>query len=331
MFCVVAQLLETHLTQQATSKLSHAFAESTRKAYATLFRTFLAFVAFMCWDLHQVNVFNLLCFLECLHYNGVKHLQMANYLSAIKTTFLLYGLDVACFADARIKYYQKSIQIHAPLSVKLKKVIDVTLLKSIVQQCDYTYIGQIFKCVYLLSFYSFLRMSNLVPHSISDFSPLKHLARGDVIFKPNKVILLLKWSKTMQSNNEIKVIHVPRIPRSSICPVAALSNLLALTPSGCNLPLFQYKLAHQWVPLTDTKVRRHLHLILSRLGLAASGFTFHSFRRSGATFAFNNNVALQNIQRHGTWTSDCVWRYITDSSDAGDQVANMFRSKLSTM
>ena len=124
MFCVVAQSLETHLTQQATSRLSHAFAESTRKAYATLFRTFLAFVAFMCWDLQQVNVFNLLCFLECLHYNGVKHSQMANYLSAIKTTFLLYGLDVACFADARIKYYQKSIQLHAPLSVKLKKVID---------------------------------------------------------------------------------------------------------------------------------------------------------------------------------------------------------------
>ena len=92
----------------------------------------------MCWDLYQVTVFNLLCFLECLHYNGVKHLQMANYLPAIKTTFLLHGLDVACFADARLKYYQKSIQIHAPLSIKLKKVIDITLLKSIVDQCDYT-------------------------------------------------------------------------------------------------------------------------------------------------------------------------------------------------
>ena len=54
------------------------------------------------------------------------------------------------------------VQIHAPLSVKLKKVIDISLLKSIVEQCDYTYMGQIFKCVYLLSFYSFL--SNLVPH-----------------------------------------------------------------------------------------------------------------------------------------------------------------------
>ena len=253
---------------------------------------------------------------------------MANYLSVIRTIFLLYGLDVACFADARLKYYQRSIQIHAPLSVKLKKIIDIPLLKSIVDQCDYTYMGQIFKSVYLLSFYSFLYMSNLLPHSIQEFSPLKHLARGDLIFKQNKVVLLLKWSKTMQYNNEIKLIHVPRILHSSICPVTALSNLLALMPSGANLPLFQYK---EWVPLTDTKVRRHLNLLLTRLGLAASGFTSHTFRRSGATFVFNNNVPLQNIQRHGTWTSDCVWRYVTDSTDAGEQVANMFSSKLSTM
>ena len=135
----------------------------------------------------------------------------------------------------------------------------------------------------------------------------------------------------MQYNNAIKLIHVPRIPHSPICPAAALSNLLALMPSSANLPLFQYKLGQEWVPLTDTKVRRHLNLLLTRLGLAGSGFTFNTFRRSGATFAFNNNVALQNIQRNGTWTSDCVWRYITDSTDAGEQVANILRSKLSTM
>ena len=78
---------------------------------------------------------------------------MANYLSAIKTTFLLHGLDVACLADARHKYYQNSIQLHVPLSVKCKKVIDIALLRNIVEQCDDTYMGQISKCVYLLSFY----------------------------------------------------------------------------------------------------------------------------------------------------------------------------------
>ena len=140
-----------HLTLLATSRLSQAFCESTKRAYAALFRVFLAFVTFMSWELNQVNVFNLLCFLECLHFNGVKVSQMANYLSAIKSTFTIYGLDVSCFTDQRLKLYQRAVQIHAPLSVKLNKIIDIALLKQIVHQCDLTYMGQIFKAIYLLS------------------------------------------------------------------------------------------------------------------------------------------------------------------------------------
>ena len=276
-----------------------------------------------------MNVFSLLCFLECLQFNGVKHTQMANYLSAIKSQFLIFGLDVTCFTDARLKLYQRAIQLHAPLTVKLNKIIDVSLLIKISEECDYMYMGQIYKALYLLSFFSFLRRSNLVSHSIAAFSPLKQLARADVIFKPGKMIIIVKWFKTMQNNNQIKLITIPRILNSPICPVRASSNLLALTPRGPNLPLFQVKYNQEWVPLTDTRVRRHFAQLLSRLNLAGAGFTFHTFRRSGATFAFNNNVALQNIQKHGTWTSDCVWRYIIDSANAGEQVTNMFRAKLS--
>ena len=180
---------------------------------------------------------------------------MANYLSAIKTKFLIFGLDVASFSDYRLRYYQKAVQMHAPLNVKLKSIIDIPLLKRIAHQCDFTCMGQIFKALYLLSFYSFLRLSNLVPHTVVQFSPLKHLARGDVILRPDKLVLMLKWSKTMQSNNQIKPVTVPRIPNSNICPVVAIKNLLDLTPRGSNLPLFQFKVAHNWLPLTDNRVR----------------------------------------------------------------------------
>ena len=286
----------------------------------------MAFVVFMSWVVYQVTTLNLLCFLECLQYNGVKYTQMVNYLSAIKTKFVIMGLDVACFNDCRLKYYQKAVQLHSPLTVKLNKVIDIPLLKSIVQCCNFTYMGQIFKTVYLFSLFSFLRLSNLVPHAIIQYSPLKHLAQGGVIFHPNKVVVLPKWSKTMQSNNSIKVLTVPRIPNSILCPATALTNLLSLTPRGSNVPLFQVKVEQTWVPLTDTKVRRHFSLVLSKLNLDNSGYTFHTFQRSGATVVFNNNVSLQNIQKHGTWTSDCVWRYIADTANAGEQVADMFKS-----
>ena len=64
--------------------------------------------------------------------------------------------------------------------------------------------------------------------------------------------------------------------------------------------------------------------ILVLAGKPADFITFHSLRRSGASLAFNHNVPLQDIQRHGTWTSDCVWRYVTDSVDCGSNVAATF-------
>ena len=129
----------------------------------------------------------------------------------------------------------------------------------------------------------------------------------------------------MQANTQIKLMTVPRIPNSTICPVVAVKNLLNLKPRGSNL----YKLAQEWIPLTDNRVKHHFALILGKLNLSQTGFTFHTFHCSGATFAFNNDITLQNMQKHGTWTLDCVWRYITDTVDAGEQVANMFKNKLS--
>ena len=106
--------------------------------------------------------------------------------------------------------------------------------------------------------------------------------------------------------------------------------LLRLQPGTGNGPLFQLPSRNLWSPLTDSNVRKHFKAVLRRLSLQDAGITFHCFRRSGATLAFNSNVSLQNIQRQGTWTSDCVWQYITDNSDASDDVALSFQNLLST-
>ena len=78
---------------------------------------------------------------------------MPNYLSAIKIQFLLCGLDVARFTDARLKFYQKVVRRQAPLKIYFYKIIDISILTQIVEQCDYMYMGQLFKALYLLRFY----------------------------------------------------------------------------------------------------------------------------------------------------------------------------------
>ena len=38
----------------------------------------------------------------------------------------------------------------------------------------------------------------------------------------------------------------------------------------------------------------------------------------------------EDIQSHGTWSSDCVWSYITQDLSATDRVASTFQSLLSS-
>ena len=132
----------------------------------------------------------------------------------------------------------------------------------------------------------------------------------------------------MQNNNQARLIKLP-VLNNHLCPATALKACLKLAPCSKNHPLFQNKVGLSWVPLTDNKVRIHLRNVLSLLKLDPNFITFHSFRHSGTTFAFNHNVSLQEIQKHGTWTSDCVWRYVSDSTDAGSQVASTFATLLS--
>ena len=74
----------------------------------------------------------------------------------------------------------------------------------------------------------------------------------------------------------------------------------------CAKWLPKVKTGRQWLPLRDSKVGHHFDDILKIIGYQGKGYSFHSFRHSGASLALNNIVKIQEIQNHGTWTSDCV-------------------------
>ena len=188
--------------------------------------------------------------------------------------------------------------------------------------------GTVYKAAYLLSFFSFLRISNLVPHTIKTYDPLQQLARADIIFAPPGALVLIKWSKTIQHKNKVRILKIPHLGTSPLCPIRALKNLLKFNPGSSNSPLFQVQYHGTWGPLTDTRLRKNLSIILKKLKLENSSITFHSLRRSGASLAFNSHVPLQDIQSHGTWTSDCVWSYITQDHNASGKVATALQSQL---
>ena len=73
---------------------------------------------------------------------------------------------------------------------------------------------------------------------------------------------------------------------------------------------------------------KHLKHISAVLGLQKP-ITFHDFRRAGASWAFQHGVSLQDIQAQGTWSSQCVWRYIHFPFAGTSRVAAAFHAHLS--
>ena len=146
--------------------------------------------------------------------------------------------------------------------IKNTPILTQDMLISILEVTAKLEAPRVFTSLYLLAFFSFLRLSNMVPHSFKNFHGSRHLARGDIIFSHDMAIIIVKWSKTLQARDKIARIHIPVLPDSRLCPVTALKRMLAMVPGSQDDPLFSICRQGSWVPLTDSIVRKHLTRII---------------------------------------------------------------------
>ena len=326
--CFVGLAVQS-LEQDARKRLQGAFRPKTQQCYTLLFRTFMSFcvVADLC--VLEYTVQNALAFLEYMVKNGVSYGMLANYVSAVKSRFCILGLNYKIWAHQNVKYFLKSVRINRPMKVVQRNIIDISTLRLLVQHCDSIYMGTVYKAIFLTAFFGFFRLSNLAPHAIGAFDATRHFVGSDVIFTTEFLKLIVKWSKTMQNRDSVHYVTLPRLKGSSICPFDAIRKCMKLYNPQPNEPLFQIFTAGAWAPLTDTKIRKCLSRLNVKLGFTPGFFTFHSFRRSGATFAYNADIPIQDIKHQGSWASDCVWTYIQAHHSKGDAIARSFAKILS--
>ena len=98
---------------------------------------------------------------------------------------------------------------------------------------------------------------------------------------------------------------------------------MALYNPDQNDPLFQMFSAGRSSVLIDSRIRKVLSKLNVKLGFPSNKYTFYTFRRSGATLAYNSNASLQSIKKHGSWSSDCVWTYIQIMSLRGRKLLRL--------
>ena len=266
--------------------------------------------------------------MEYLVENGYSSANISNNMAGIRANFIMNGLDTAPFRNDQIAMYHKALKLNIPFTPRKTFLISTDCLRDIVRITKSLPNSDIFVSLYTLAFFSCLRLSNLLPHSVKNFDIHKHLAKGDIILSDKNATLIIKWSKTIQNRRDIATVVVPRLGTSQICPVTPLEKVLEMTPHDDNAPVFQILRNHGYVPLTDSVARKHLAKVARLLNIER--ITFHDFRRSGTTWAHEHGVPIDAIKAHGTWKSDVVYSYIATNFKPSQKVSDTFQQHLLT-
>ena len=146
------------------------------------------------------------------------------------------------------------------------------------------------------------------------------MLRSDLYFDESFACVTVRASKTIQFQERIFSLSLPRVPGSLLCPVSALFNHLRINHVPSGAPLFSVWSKGHMRPVTYAHFSSFLTKVLKSVGLDSTNYSPHSFRKDGATFAFESSVPSELIKGQGDWHSDCYLMYL-EMSDSQKRVA----------
>ena len=170
------------LSESALSRIRVAYRPKTQRSYEAQFRTFMAFCVCMKINVLELEVAHILCFMEFLVNSNVSVSMIQNYLFALKAKFIFNQLDHHVLADQKMRLYVKCLKINRPLNPVTRNIMTIKVLKHLTCLCDTIFMGSVYKAIFLVAFFAFLRLSNMTPHSIALSNPSRHLSASDVTF-----------------------------------------------------------------------------------------------------------------------------------------------------
>ena len=139
-----------------------------------MFAQFIAFLEIKKIPILQVNTIALLSFMEFCYQSGLSQANISNHLSAIRAMFIVHGLNTDPFKDHRLPLYIKSLKINAVFKPNTSKIVSIDMLHQILLLCDNKPFPLVFKALYLFCFFSFMKLSIVLPHSAAKFDVTRH-------------------------------------------------------------------------------------------------------------------------------------------------------------
>ena len=119
------------------------------------------------------------------------------------------------------------------------------------------------------------------------------------------------------------VLPLPSLPGHPADPVAAFHLLLSSSPSTSpDHPLLSFSRGGHLVVVTIPMLTSSFSAMIEALDLDPALYSLHSLRRGGATTAHRQGLQQEMVKRHGMWSSDSFWTYISSLGVASSPVAS---------
>lgn len=233
--------------------------------------------------------------------------SIRNYISGVKTLHKLLQLPTHQFDHPHLTYTLLGLQRQLQHLPKRASPITLEILSkfhTLLDLSDDTHL--VFWALFLTAFFSMARKSNLVP-TPGTHTPDHFVRRSDIEFFSSSAVLTFKTSKTNQFSARIHPVPLFKTNNNKLCPVTALQTMISRIPAPLDSPLF---LLPNKKPLTYHMFNNNLKHLIKLIGLKPTDFSSHSFRRGGATIAFQAQVEPELIKYHGDWKSDAYLVYL---------------------
>lgn len=322
------------LRKESTESCKSAFAESTYDNIKVQWRTFLTFCIYFGLEFLPASLNTICIYVQFLSRSFKAVESIKNYVNGVKIMHLINDHKFPHLESFSYKLTIKGItriKSHLPnrtLPVTPEILLEIFEHMQMEDQLDIT-----FWSLFLIAFFMFSRKSNLVPISTSKFDPKKQLCRKDFEIHDEYLIISIRWSKTIQFGQRILSIPLCAIHGNPLCPVAAFKKMCQKIPAEGSDPAFCKKIGSYTIPITYQEYQKKFKKLITSTGRNPNLYSTHSFRRGGATFAFESGVNTELLQSHGDWRSDAYKKYLefnlekklTVSKKMSDNIQTLFK------
>ena len=248
----------------------------------TQLNSYLFFCDYCAFNPFPVSKQSYLAYLAFLSKSLSYYRSLVNYVNIFKHINKSLGADISFMHDYDAFLTQRALRRIMGDSVRVTHPVTVDILLNVFQHFDWS--NQLHVCMhalFLVAFFSFLRISNLVPYASFDCHSdnAYFLRRQDVSFTESGAVLRVYRTKTIQFKQRVLGIPLPFIPNSVLCPVTALTNYFCTVPSLASSPLFIINHGGSFRPLLAAHFNRFFKACITTVGLKLDNFSSRSFRQ----------------------------------------------------